>query len=79
MWSSQGRTKICEELLCLKEGAEEIMKVGDLVRLKEHCRNSDKLAIIVGLHRSAVKIRFFDSGKSISALISNLEILSESR
>ena len=55
------------------------MKVGDLVKLKEHCNSSDRLALIVGLYYSAVKIMFFDSGKKIPAIKSNLEVISESR
>lgn len=60
------------------------MKVGDLVRLLPHCRNSERLAIIVekpdegyGLH--CVKIMFIDNGTRTPATKSNLEIISESR
>ena len=55
------------------------MKIGDLVTLKKHCKNSDKLAIIVGLNRSAVLIMFSGSGEKVTALKSNLEIINESR
>ena len=55
------------------------MKVGDLVRLKKHCANSRELAMIVGMHRNAIKIWLFGSGKKIPALVSNLEVISESR
>ena len=55
------------------------MQIGDLVRLKKHCANSHELAMIVGVHRNAIKILLFDSGKKIPALVSNLEVISESR
>ena len=55
------------------------MQIGDLVRLKRFCRDSDRLAIIIGLHHSAVKIMFLDSGKRIPSFKSNLEVISESR
>ena len=60
------------------------MKVGDLVKLMPHCRDSDRPALVVevpdksfGLH--CVKIMFFDDSKKVSATKNNLEIISESR
>ena len=60
------------------------MKVGDLVRLKEHCKQSGRLAVVVelpdasfGLH--CVKIMFFDNPIRIPATKNNLEVLSEGR
>ncbi len=60
------------------------MKVGDLVKLRAHCRDSDKLAIIIespdeswSLH--CVKIMFLDSGSKTPATKNNLELISESR
>ena len=57
------------------------MKVGDLVKLKQHCLFSDKWAMIVSVpdQLKCVKIVFLDDGKKISALMSNLEVYSESR
>ena len=55
------------------------MKVGDLVRLKEFCRDSGRLALLVVLHRSFAKIMFVDSGQHEGALKANLEVISESR
>ena len=60
------------------------MKVGDLVRLLPHCRDSDRPALVVevpdesfGLH--CVKIMFLDNGKKTPATKNNLEVISESR
>ena len=55
------------------------MKVGDLVRLKEFCRDSGRLALLVALHRSFAKIMFADSGQCENALAANLEVISEGR
>ena len=57
------------------------MKVGDLVKLKQHCLYSGKWAMIVAVpdQLKCVKIVFLDDGKKISALMSNLEVYSESR
>ena len=55
------------------------MKVGDLVRLKEYCRDSARLALLVALHRSFAKIMFVDSGQCENAYAPNLEVISESR
>ena len=56
------------------------MKVGDLVKLKQHCLFSDKWAMIVAVpdQLKCVKIVFLDDGKKVSALMSNLEVYSES-
>ena len=57
------------------------MKVGDLVKLKKHCRDSDRWATIVSVPYAlqCVKIVFFDTGEKVSALKSNIEVISESR
>ena len=56
------------------------MKVGDLVRLKEYCANSGRIALVAAvLDAIAVEIIFSDSGKKILAIKSNLEVISESR
>ncbi len=55
------------------------MKVGDLVVLKKWCRDTERHAMIIGTHYSAVKIMFLDSGERRPALKSNLELISEAR
>ena len=55
------------------------MKIGDLVRLKEHCRKGGTLAIVVERYNSGVKILELDTGCVISAIKQNLELVSESR
>ena len=55
------------------------MKVGDLVMLREYCRDSNRLALLIGMHVGAVKIMFVDTGQTVSAIKSNLEIINESR
>ena len=52
------------------------MKIGDLVRLKEHCRKGGTLAMIVGQFNSGVKILELDTGCITSAIKQNLEVLS---
>ena len=55
------------------------MKVGDLVMLKSHCKNGGKFAIISEVPRylKCVKIMFIDTFECISALTTNLILLSE--
>ena len=60
------------------------MKVGDLVKLMPHCRDSDRLAMVVeapddSFNLRCVKIMFLDNGKRTPATKNNLEIVSESR
>jgi len=60
------------------------MKVGDLVRLLPHCRDSDRPALVIeapdcSLSLRCVKIMFLDNGKKTPATKNNLEIISESR
>ena len=56
------------------------MKVGDLVKLKEYCANSGRMALVTtAFPPNAVEIIFSDSGKKILAIKSNLEVVSESR
>ena len=60
------------------------MKVGDLVKLRPHCRDSDRLAMIVEMPNTTfalncVKIMFLDSGTKTPATKNNLELISESR
>lgn len=51
------------------------MKVGDLVRLKQHCRKGGSLAIIVDRYNNGVKILELDTGCVISAIKQNLELV----
>ena len=57
------------------------MKVGDLVKLKKHCKDPDRLALIIEIpaHLGAAKILYVDIGELKSALKANLELVSESR
>jgi len=55
------------------------VKVGDLVRLKEFCRDSGRPALLVALHRSFAKIMFVDSAQCEGVFKANLEVISESR
>ena len=55
------------------------MKVGDLVKLKQHCLDKGRWATIIEVPDAlkCVKIIFLDNGTIISALTSNLEVISE--
>jgi hypothetical protein len=55
------------------------MNIGDLVKPKSHCRNSERYAIIIEVpeYLSCVKILYTDKNQVSSALISNLEIISK--
>jgi hypothetical protein len=55
------------------------MKIGDLVKPKSYCTNSERLAIIIEVpeYLSCVKILYTDKNQVSSALISNLEIISK--
>ncbi len=55
------------------------MKIGDLVKLKQHCLDSNRWATIIAAPDAlnCVKIIFLDDGKTISALRSNIEVYSE--
>ena len=60
------------------------MKAGDLVKLKEHCRGSGRLAMVVEspdmtLSLHCVKIMFLDNGRKLPATRQNLELISEGR
>lgn len=55
------------------------MKVGDLVRIKEHCRKGGCLAVIVEEWSVAVKVLNLETGGVKPALKNNLEVISESR
>jgi hypothetical protein len=57
------------------------MKVGDLVKLKQHCRDSDRWATIISVHDfwDCVRIVFLDDGQTADAIKNNIEVISESR
>ena len=56
------------------------MKVGDLVRVKEYCRNGGMYALVVRAYPIAADIQYLDTSmghKVAYALKSNLELISE--
>jgi len=59
------------------------VKIGDLVKLMQHCRDSDRLAMVVEtpqeLGLNCVKIVFLDNGTKTPATKNNLELVSEAR
>jgi hypothetical protein len=63
---------------------ESKMKVGDLVTLKDHCKDSGRLAVIIEAPASSwrlncVKIVFPDTCERGTALENNLEVIYENR
>ena len=54
------------------------MKVGDLVKIKKYCRHGNELAIVVEVPDviNCVKIVLMDRDKTISSLVTNLELIS---
>ena len=56
------------------------MNIGDLVRLKEYCANSGKLALVISMpdEINCAKIVFIDSWEIKAALKNNLELVDES-
>ena len=58
------------------------MKVGDLVIIKDHCRESGRMAIVVEVpswETKAIKIRYADTNEISAALTTNLELVRESK
>jgi hypothetical protein len=55
------------------------MNVGDLVKPKRYCSNSERHAIIIEVpdYLNCIKILYTDNGEVSSALVSNLEIISK--
>ena len=53
------------------------MQVGDLVRINKYCRDGGELAIVVEAPNviNCVKIAIMNTGKIVSSLISNLEVV----
>jgi len=53
------------------------MKVGDLVKLKEYCANSGRLALVISMPDEirCCKITFIDSWEIKAALKNNLELV----
>tara|TARA_B100000214_G_scaffold320240_1_gene255307 strand:+ start:799 stop:975 length:177 start_codon:yes stop_codon:yes gene_type:complete len=56
------------------------MKVGDLIKLKQHCKDSDRWATIVAapFNLHCVKIMYLDNGEIVSAIKSNVTVISKS-
>ena len=54
------------------------MSKGDLVKLKEYCRDSNRFAVVVNSpdDLNCVKIMFLDSGQLVSALKDNVKVIS---
>jgi len=56
------------------------MKIGDLVQLKKHCKDHNRMALVVKTAGNwSVFIAFIDSGEQVPALPSNLVVINESR
>jgi len=55
-------------------------KIGDLVQLKKHCKDHNRMALVVKTAGNwSVFIAFIDSGEQVPALPSNLVVINESR
>jgi hypothetical protein len=55
-------------------------KIGDLVELKSHCRDSGRLALIIEMgYLQDCDIVYMDTNERVTAKIANLEMVSESR
>ena len=54
------------------------MRVGDLIKLKEYCRNSDRWAAIIEVPNGldCVKIMYLDTGEISNALKNNIKVIS---
>ena len=56
------------------------MKIGDLVKLRKHCRSGGRMAVIVEMgYINDCTIVYVDSSEKVTANLSNLELLNESR
>ena len=57
------------------------MKVGDLVEIREWCKNKFRKGIVVEApaYLNCVKLVYLDTAEITTALIENLKVLSESR
>jgi hypothetical protein len=56
------------------------MKIGDLVKLRKHCRNGGRMAVIVEMgYINDCTIVYVDSSEKVQAIKANLELLNESR
>ena len=55
------------------------MEVGDLVRPKKYCKSAGRWAAVIAVPDAlkCVKIIFYDTGETVSALINNLEVINE--
>ncbi len=57
------------------------MKVGDLVEIREWCKNKFRKGIVVEAptYLNCVKLVYLDTAEITTALIENLKVLGESR
>lgn len=56
------------------------MKIGDLVVLKGHCKNHGRPALVIEVgFAGCVRIAYADTGSVAYALVSNLDLINESR
>jgi len=56
------------------------MKVGDLVQLKKHCKDRNRMALVVKTAGNwSVFIAFIDSGEQVRVLAEFLVVINESR
>ena len=56
--------------------------VGDLIELKEPCKNQNRLAIVIDTENSSTvwyTIVFQDTGEKVNAIKNNMVVVSESR
>ncbi len=55
-------------------------KIGDMVQLKSHCRDSGRLALVIEMgYLQDCDIVYIDTNEKVTAKIANLEMVSESR
>jgi len=55
-------------------------KIGDMVQLKSHCRESGRLALVIEMgYLQDCDIVYIDTNERVTARLANLEMVSESR
>jgi len=55
-------------------------KIGDMVQLKSHCRESGRLALVIEMgYLQDCDIVYIDTNERVTARLANLEMISESR
>ena len=56
------------------------MKIGDLVQLKKHCKDHNRMALVIKTAGNwSVFIAFIDSGEQVRVLAEFLVVINESR